>query len=259
MLVPYIRQRILASLVHLAISILLISGVLAVVLLVWYPNPYFEAMGVGEMLLILAFVDVAIGPLITLIIFNPAKKSLKFDLSVIAIVQIIALMYGVHTVFAGRPVFVVFNVDRFTMVSAADIPIGELAKAHDQSLSLTGPRIVGARLPANQQESERILFSSIKGGPDLPQMPQYYLSYEAVASDVKTKMRPLDVLVEGQPKAIRNQAQSLINDVVLKRELRADDVGFVPMRGKVRDFAVLVRRTDASIISILPINPWVEK
>lgn len=250
------RKRIVASLVHLSISIFLVLSIIAIVVLLWYPRPYFDAMGVGEMLLILICVDVTIGPLITLIIYNPAKKSLKFDLTVIAILQLAALGYGVNTVFSGRPVYVVYNVDRFTVVSAVDIPQDELVKAHIQLLPLTGPKIVGARRPSDYRERTHILYSSLQGGPDLPQMPQYYVSYNAVASDVKAKILSLDVLVARQPKAKADEVRSRINDAVLKRGLQTSDVGFLPLGAKVQDFTVLVRRSDSSIVNILPIDPW---
>ena len=53
-------------------------------LAVWYPQPYFAAMGGATLILLLIGVDVVIGPLITLIVFDPKKKSLRFDLAVIA-------------------------------------------------------------------------------------------------------------------------------------------------------------------------------
>lgn len=251
-------KRIIASLVHLCVSILLVSSVLVAVILVWYPSLYFEAMGVGKMLLILALVDVTIGPLITLIIFNPAKKSLKFDLGVIATLQLMALMYGVYTVFSGRPVYAVYNIDRFTIVSAADILPDDLNKARNRSLPITGPQIVGARLPDDRKERERLLFSSVQGGQDLPQMPQYYLPYQTVASDVKSRMLSFEALMKRQPKAKVAEVQTLIAKTVAKNGLHIEDVGFVPMHGKVQDLTVVVRRSDASIVSMLPINPWGE-
>ena len=249
-------KRILASLVHLAISILLVATVLILVRFIWYPGLYFEAMGAGHLLIILACVDVTLGPLITLIIFNPAKKSLKFDLAVVAILQLMALCYGAYTVFAGRPVYAVYNIDRFTMVSAADILPADLEKARDHSLPVTGPEIVGARLPNDVNERDRMLTSSMRGGSDLAQMPQYYLPYAAVADDVKAKMLSSEELMKRQPKAKVAEAQALIDQSVSQNGLRREDVGFVPLGGKAQDLTVVVRRSDAGIVAILPIVPW---
>lgn len=99
-----------ASLGHLAISAAIGITVVTLMLVVWYPRPYFKAMG-GDMLIpLLIGVDVVIGPLITLIIFDPKKRRLKFDLSVIATMQLAALAYGCNVMFASRPVYNVFVV-----------------------------------------------------------------------------------------------------------------------------------------------------
>lgn len=249
-------KRVKASLIHLLISISLVSSVLVFVVFLWYPSVYFGAMGVGKMLLILASVDVTIGPLITLIIFNPAKPSLKFDLAIIAVLQLSALMYGVGVVFMGRPVYAVYNVDMFTIVSAVDIPEVELHKAGIQSLPIWGPRIVGARLPVDGTERKAILFSALNGGPDLPQMPRYYLPYETVANDVKARMLPLNELLKRQKHLNKPEVKSSIDEIMMKQNLQPADLAFVPMRGKERDLTVLIRRKDARIVSILSISPW---
>lgn len=63
--------------VHLLASaaVALISA--AVVFLVWYPSPLQLATGVTGIFLMLLAVDVIVGPCITLIVFNTAKKELK--------------------------------------------------------------------------------------------------------------------------------------------------------------------------------------
>jgi len=237
------------------ISLVLVASILALVIFVWYPSPYFGVMGVKTVMLILALVDVTIGPLITLIIFNPKKKSLKIDLAIVAVLQLAALLYGTHTVFIGRPAYVVYNMGMFTLVSANDIPQEELNKM-GKSLPLLGPKVVGAKLPQDNQEREKLLFSSVQGGLDLPQMPRYYFPYEQLADEVKARMSPLDVLMKRESKEDLEILQDSLDKVSRKHDLHLTDLAFVPMRGKVKDLTVLVKRSDASIVEILPINPW---
>jgi len=73
-----------AAAIHLGLSVLIAATVVTVMLLVWYTPPYFDTMGGTGLLKILVGVDVTLGPLLTLIIFDPRKKGLRFDLSVIA-------------------------------------------------------------------------------------------------------------------------------------------------------------------------------
>lgn len=250
------RLRFQASLVHLALSFLLVATVVGMVMLAWYPGPYFTAMGISKIIFIVAAVDIGLGPLLTLLVFDPRKPSLKFDLAVIAVLQFAALAYGVHTVFAGRPLFVVFNLDRFTVVSGSDIPDAEIARAGKFELPLTGPKIVGARLPLDKQEQAHILFSAASGGADLPQMPKFYLPYAAVADDVKAKLLTADVLFAQRSAASAMSAQALIAATLAERKMTAMEIGFIPLRAKAQDLLVMVRRADAAIIEILPVDPW---
>src|SRR5688572_33489765 len=118
-----------ASGLHLSISIALGAVALAVMLLVWYPRPLFEASGGTGLLFILVGVDVVIGPLITLAVFKAGKRGMKLDLAVIAILQISALAYGAWVVAVARPAFIVFVKDRFEVTAAVELQPEELAKA----------------------------------------------------------------------------------------------------------------------------------
>ena len=112
------RQK--AFSIHLIISATIAASVIALTLLLWYKPPFFSALGGKHILLILLGVDVTLGPLITLIIFNPMKsrKALTFDLSVIAVLQSAALIYGMSVLFHARPVFVVFSEGSFDLITA---------------------------------------------------------------------------------------------------------------------------------------------
>ena len=106
-----------AAAIHLGLTALIAATVVIVMLMLWYPRPYFDAMGGRELLTIIVGVDVTIGPLLTLIVFDLKKKSLKFDLAVIVVLQVAALAYGAWVTFEARPAYVVFVKDRFQVVA----------------------------------------------------------------------------------------------------------------------------------------------
>lgn len=249
------QERIRASSLHLLISVVIIVSVLAFVLLICYPGPYFKAMGVAQMLILLAGVDVCLGPLITFVIFDPAKRWLKFELGFVAVLQLSALAYGAVTVFVGRPAYLVFDENRFMLVSAYQIPEIELKKMHYPTLPMTGPKLVGVRIPATREERKKYIAEVLEEHIDLPRMLQYHLPYEAVATDVKAKMLPLDTLLKMHSSAKLAEAKTVLNEAVLKSRLHFDEIGFVPMIVRDNIMTALVRRSDASIVSILPIDP----
>ena len=116
--------RTKAAISHLVLSIIIFSGVIAALLFLWYPPPYFTASGGWQGLKIAASVDLVLGPLLTFVVFDLKKKSrkkLKGDLIAIALMQFTALAWGVHTIYNQRPVAVVFWDHEFMTVPAVAI------------------------------------------------------------------------------------------------------------------------------------------
>ena len=158
-------------------------------------------MGGKNMLFILAAVDVVIGPLITLIIFNPKKKSLKFDLAVIAIIQIAALGYGVYTLFQARPVYTVFVKNEFKVVSANDLDDEQRSKVtrtEFKTLPVTGPTLVVADEPTNVAEQTMAQDARLYG-MGLQNMPQSYIPYNERVTQVLAQAQKLAVLQQRNP------------------------------------------------------------
>ena len=95
------EERLRASGIHLGISLAISVMAAALVFGLWYP--YREISGGRDLLMLLVAVDVVMGPLITLAIFNRAKprRELFLHLTVVGLLQLAALGYGLWTVFAA--------------------------------------------------------------------------------------------------------------------------------------------------------------
>jgi hypothetical protein len=242
-----------ASAIQLSICALIGLSVLAVILLLWYPEPYFEAMGGKYLLMILLGVDVVLGPLITLIIFNPKKKSLRFDLAVIALLQISALIYGVYTVYQARPVFIVFTIDRFEVVAANEIDPEEqqkIMREEFKSLPLDGPRIVAVDRPTDPKERERILFANFAGF-DLQHFPQYYVPYHERTGAVLSSAKPLADL-----RKARSEAGASFAELDNEYGAHTKDFVFVPMQTRQKELTAVIEPSNGDLIEVLPIDPW---
>ena len=67
------KLRLRASAIHLAISLSIATLAAWLVFGWWYPYPYRERSGGRELFTLVVAVDVVLGPLITLVIFNTTK------------------------------------------------------------------------------------------------------------------------------------------------------------------------------------------
>lgn len=129
------HTRFTASLLHFLASLSVFAILVGILLQEWYPSPYFSAAGGWQGLQLVAVVDLVLGPMLTLIIYNPSKSSreLRIDIASVVLLQVIALMFGVKAVYEQRPVAVVFLDTSFYTVPALaisnqGIPLTELSR-----------------------------------------------------------------------------------------------------------------------------------
>ena len=92
-----------AFLIHLAASLFVFSILLMLIIYVWYPAPYFDINYRMKWIGMIAFVDIVIGPGLTLLIYRADKPNIRFDMSVIILLQLTALSWGVWNAWSGHP------------------------------------------------------------------------------------------------------------------------------------------------------------
>ncbi len=175
------KFRFKAFALHVLASICVLSLVLGILYFGWYRWPGWYLSSMLSIVPILIAVDVALGPLATLLIANPAKprRELARDIACIALVQLAALVYGSTTLWSGRPLYYAFSQDRLQLVQALDLKPTEIAWARRENPTLaphwySRPRWVWAPLPKDSDESQRIIASAVSGGDDVIQMPRYF-------------------------------------------------------------------------------------
>ncbi|MFZ9040028.1 MAG: hypothetical protein ACO3DT_18465, partial [Gammaproteobacteria bacterium] len=105
---PLLITKLKATAVHLSLSLVVFIYLVYQIYYNWYPQPYFAIDGGWQGIQIIAAVDLVLGPLITFLIFDLGKSRREnlFDLSVILIIQLGALFYGIAQVYNQRPVAV---------------------------------------------------------------------------------------------------------------------------------------------------------
>lgn len=241
--------RFRAAAVHLTVSVAVGAALLATFWFVWYPAPLFRAVGGQTIFLLLLGVDVTLGPVMTLIVFQPAKKSLRFDLSVVALMQFLALAYGVHVLLLGRPVYIASLGHRFDVVQASDVAEGDLMAAH-KSLPIWGPEWVGTKLAEDNQERERILFGAI-GGADYGSYPQHHQPLGNMRAEIVRNSLPIANLSKFNPGGaddirswLKEHGRNELNTV------------FQGLKARSEDMTVMIDKKTGDVIGIAPFKPW---
>ena len=184
---------------HLLGSALALALILGSLYLGWYRWPGWYLAQATTVALILVGVDVALGPLLTLVIANPKKprRALARDVSIIILIQLCALVYGAGSLWGGRPLYYAFSVNELQLVQAYELDAHEVAIARESHLALAPhwyslPRWIWAPMPADEKEADRILRSAIAGGADVISMPRYYKSWNEGLPELRKQLKKVD-------------------------------------------------------------------
>lgn len=242
-------------LIHFMISVLVACMAASLVFLVWYPYPYGLLSGGRELFLVLISVDVVCGPLLTLVLFDRKKPRLELlaDMGLVACIQMLALLYGLHTAYLARPLFLVHEVDRFRVVTVGDYgdaDVRDSLAALPQKLQphwLTGPIVVGIRAPKDESERREVMLEAITGGRDYAQRPDFYMPYGAPADQSRTLARAKSL--RGFVKLYPETSDAAIA-LLARQSIGLDDAYFLPVMHRQDWVAVL--DGSARILGFLP-------
>ncbi|MFW1760681.1 TfpX/TfpZ family type IV pilin accessory protein [Acinetobacter calcoaceticus] len=242
------NKRLIFFLSHLSISILLALIIIAWVFLIWYPQPLAQAVGVTHIFLMMVAIDVVLGPILGFFVYKEGKKTLKFDLSVIILIQLSALGYGLYSIAQGRPVWLVYNVDRFELVRNNEIIDTNIQKVQAQfrNPSWFKPKFAAVQIAKNSEERSKNMFEELLGGVSLAQRPERYVGLVQVKLQIKKRAQNLNELEK------YNSKQQVKE--ILKKYPSAD--AWVPLKANAIDMVVLMNKSSAQVVKIVDLRPW---
>jgi hypothetical protein len=248
------KERLKASGIHLGISVCIATAAALLVFALWYPYPYREVSGGRELFLLVMTVDVILGPLITLAIFNRAKpvRELAIDLTVVGLIQLAALGYGLWTVAVARPVHLVFEVDRLRVVHAIDIPqeLFSRAPAGVDIEPWSGPTPLAVRPFRNADENLSATMEAL-GGVQLASRPDLWQPWETARPRILAAAKPVESLKRRMP------AQAGVIDAALKKAGRDPSTTlYLPMVSRKFFWTALIDPQTAAVVGFAPLDPF---
>lgn len=240
-------KRLKFFLNHLTLSFLIALLVVGLVFFIWYPFPLAKAVGVTHIFLMMLAIDVIVGPLLGLLVYKEGKRTLKFDLSVIITIQILALCYGIYSIAEGRPVWLAYNIDRFELVRKNEIIEKNIAQAlpQYQQVSWLKPQFVATEFSQDAKQRNDDMFAEVLGGVSLAQHPERYLALSKVKDQIQKRAQPLKLLQQYNPKSVVEKT--------LAQYLQA--TAFLPLKAGSVDMTVLVDQS-GEVVEIVDLRPW---
>lgn len=184
-----------AAVVHFGLSVVVAALIAFFVFSLWFPYPYRELAGGSELFMLVIAVDLVCGPLLTLVLYSPTKpkREMRTDISLIVVIQLLALCYGIWTVWQVRPLFVVQEADRLTLISRANLALNDLdSLPNELKPSYFGGPVQVSLRELTVGEREKLNAEIKAGGHDGSEHPSFYMKYDgAKAYDNGNRLKNL--------------------------------------------------------------------
>ncbi|WP_333976202.1 TfpX/TfpZ family type IV pilin accessory protein [Acinetobacter colistiniresistens] len=233
---------------HLSISLFIALIVIWLVFFIWYPAPLAKAVGVTHIFLMMLAIDVIIGPMLSLLVYKENKKTLKLDLTIIILIQISALCYGIYSIAQGRPVWAVYSIDRFELVKNNEIFDQNIqaAQSQYQHPSWLGPKFVAMQFSQNREQRNSEMFNEVFSGISLARYPERYIAFAKVKPLIQQRTQNLDILKQFNDKALVEKTLSNSPQAT----------AFVPLKANAVDMTVLINKEKGEVVKIVDLRPW---
>lgn len=248
------REKARAFAIHFLITLAVCAPAAALVFLVWFPDPFHTMVGGTKLFGVLVACDLGLGPLTSFVIYSSKKprRKLLFDYSVVGVIQLAAFCYGLYMLSNIRPVYIAYVVDRLEVVSAGEIDDADLAKGADgyRRRPLLGPQLVGAHMPEDQKDRQKILVSALSG-KDISVLPAYFVPYEQMVAKVKQRAMPVSALEQRHP-----EAASLVANAAAHLQVAPESLVWLPVKHRKGFWTVLLDPETARPVHWLPLDPY---
>jgi hypothetical protein len=250
------RFRLRALGLHLIASAVVLTLVLGSLYFGWYRWPGWYLADSLRVVAALAGVDLALGPVLTLVVARASKprRELTRDIAIIVVMQLVALSYGTMLLWKGRPLYYAYSEGFLQLVQAYDIDPQQAALARQQNPELAPhwyclPRWIWAPLPQDPDRRDRIIKSAVAGGDDVISMPSYFKPWEQGLPELREQLKSVDALAYF----------SVTEKQVLKRRMlaagfAADRANSMVFTGRARPLLTLLDPASLRIEAIIKAN-----
>lgn len=241
-------SRFKAFAIHFSISLLIFFFLLYFILVQWYPGPLFSTDGGWRVIRIIVGVDLILGPLLTLIVFKAGKKGLKFDLTMIALVQIVALSWGVWATYNERPAAIIYTLDFFTPVPAYQLAEQGITAKDLKKYGDDWPKLIYIDIP--KENISKILAEAMGSGKPIYLLTKYYSKFgKEQAPVLKENSMNIEKYVEDKPKL-----KKLYQKALLKNSAKTN-ISYLALHSREKWVTIIFDLDEMRIIDTIDIEP----
>ncbi len=245
----YKITRLKAFAIHIGISISIFLCLLVLLLGYWYKAPFFDLEDGSIAIQIIIFVDLVLGPVLTLVIFKPGKPGLKFDLLLIALFQLSALTYGIWMIQMSRPVAVILSYDSLYIASYKLIKESDIPKADIDNIIGLEPTYLYINLPRDRPDFMATAMQAFKESRSFELLFKY-----SEPLSFKNKKQTSTIAIDIEKYTASNTEWSAkLQAFISTNKLSLNTMSFLPIRARRGRYFLAVNNKSGEIVDYLDV------
>jgi len=243
--------RIKAFLIHLGISLVLFLALLYVIVYIWYPPPFFKYDGGWQGIQLIIGVDLVLGPLLTLAVFNvnKARHLLKRDLIIIGVIQVVALIAGSWIVAEQRTRLVILAGNQFVSMTKTLMDESNISDQTLSSLKERHPAMGYVEMPSDPEARAAFIRSSSSSSPIFKRGDLYRPLTDNVLIDAAQYGYDLNEVAEAAP-----ETKPLIDAFLKKIGKSSSEVSALPVICRYGEPSMIIDRQTGELIDAIGVN-----
>ena len=172
------------------------------------------------------------------------------DFGLIGTLQVLALLYGPHSVWETRPVGIAFEVDRLVLATANEVQIQELpeAPAGMRQLPWWGMLSMNTRVPKDGAEILQSVELGLAGiSPTM--RPSCWLPWSTAQAAIAARAKPLATLLQRRP-----YSAATLQSAVAKTRLTEQELYYLPLTSSTTQEWVALLDARQRIVGFVPVD-----
>lgn len=238
--------------INILISTITITLFLLLAWKTWFPSPFAEISDFSKIAQLMFLSNFCLGPLLVFIVYKENKRHLKLDLTILAFVQLSAFVFGVYSLYLKHPVYVVFTVDRFTLVNARNATPDKVQYSQLSPSLFSPPKLIFAKRPESIEKRNELLFSVLfEGKPDLDRRAEYYEPFVNHFDSVFERSISTKVLFPD------HESRKKLITFLKKQGGSEEDYAYFPLQGnRGKDVILVLDRKQGEPVGSIDTDPW---
>ena len=238
-------SRLAAFAIHLGISLVIFVVLAWLVVFQWYPDFFFHTDGGWRGMRIIIFVDLVLGPALTLVVYKAGKPGLRTDLTLIGLLQSVCLIAGTYIVYSERPLAMVYNDSRFSVMSTDDYTAAGLPPPELDQFPGSYPKWVMVEIPTGLQEEADFRASFVRSGRTINLATELYQPFDFKHPQVIEASLPPDQLFG------RENRQPLLDHWLASQEGEVGDYQFFNIASRFAYGVLVFDKTQQTHVDVI--------